>query len=236
MTTTKEANIRSALEAEGWSDEEVEAALEEHRQELSGDPDVPAKMAGIPARYRRVTWEGVEEDEVRKEAIVAARHWAEGTATARGLYLWSAADGEVEGDAYGVGKTRIAAAAALEILGRGRPLRWLDCARLMNDLNLSFKNPQYERAAAKLRAPSPLEVVVLDDIDKMPVTDRNVAPIFTLVNDCVNEETPLIITANRNLDSLAADFGSRFGEAIASRLVGHSLDIEVGGRDRRIDP
>lgn len=131
----------------------------------------------------------------------------------------------------------IAATAVLQILAAAkRPVRWLDCSRLLTDLNLPFGNPQYEQAAAKLSRPIPGEVIVLDDIDKLPATDRNIQPVFTLVNDCVGERTPLIITANRDLDSLAKDFGRRFGEAIASRLVGHCLDVEVSGRDRRVDP
>jgi chromosomal replication initiation ATPase DnaA len=234
VASQKEANIRRALVDAGWSPEEITAAVAAHQEEAPTDPTARARSAGIPALYREVRWDEIEEDEARKEAIFAARRWAGGKAPAKGLYLWSMKEGK--GEAYGVGKTRIAAAAALQVLNRGGYVRWLDCARLMTDLNLPFRNPQYERAAAKLRAPNPYEVVVLDDVDKMPSTDRNIQPIFALINDCVNEEAPLVITANRDLDSLALDFGVRFGEALSSRLVGHCLDVEVVGRDRRLEP
>lgn len=231
MGNRREENIRAALEAEGASKAEIEEAL---FSEQTSDPTARARRAGVPPLYAGVTWDSIEEDEPRKEAILAARQWARGVSLQRGLYLWS--EGEA-GDAFGVGKTRIAAAAVAHILDRGgKQIRWLDCARLMTDLNLPFRNPQHERAAAKLQPPASFEVIILDDIDKMPATDRNVAPLFTLINDCVNAVAPLAITANRSLDSLAHDFGERFGEALASRLVGHCLDVEVGGRDRRLDP
>lgn len=222
------ANLRAALKQDGWSDEEIQEALQqESGQRL--DPDARGRAAGVPRRYRGVTWKSIEEDAARREAIDSARGWATGTSADRGLYLWSRG--------YGNGKTLIAAAAVHQIFAAGpRPVRWLDVVGLMTDLNLPFNNPQYQRASAKLHPPAPREAVILDDIDKIPATDRNIQPIFRLVNDCVNEEVPLIITANRNLNSLAQDFGARFGAALASRLTGHCLDVEVSGRDRRVHP
>lgn len=153
-----------------------------------------------------------------------------------GLYLWSAGDASDDLTGFGTGKTRIAAAAAQHLLAAGLRVRWLDVVRLMTDLNLSYRHPMYERAAHRLREPAPGEVVVLDDIDKQPPTDRNIQPIFALVNGCVNGETPLLITANRSPDDLQDDWGDRFGHAAASRIIGHCLDVEVRGRDRRLDP
>lgn len=155
----------------------------------------------------------------------------------RGLYLWSdGADAGEDLTGFGTGKTRIAAAVAQYVLASGKlRVRWLDIVRAMTDLNLPFKHPTYARAAERLRPPGDDELIVLDDIDKQPPTERNIQPIFALVNDCVNSQTPLLITANRHPDDLQADWGERFGHAAASRIVGHCLDIEVTGRDRRLD-
>lgn len=153
----------------------------------------------------------------------------------RGVYLWSDGD-DSEDTGFGSGKTRIAAAAAqLVVASRAFAVRWLDVVRLMTDLNLGFNNPQYERASRLLERPAENAALILDDIDKVPPTDRNLQPIFALLNDCVNSETPLLITANRHPDDLQADWGDRFGHAAASRIIGHCLDIEVRGRDRRLD-
>lgn len=155
----------------------------------------------------------------------------------RGLYLWSeGADASEDLTGFGTGKTRIAAAVAQYVLATGKMrVRWLDIVRAMTDLNLPFRHPTYGRAADRLRPPEGDELIVLDDIDKQPPTDRNIQPIFALVNDCVNGQVPLLITANRHPDDLREDWGERFGHAAASRLIGHCLDIEVTGRDRRYD-
>lgn len=154
-----------------------------------------------------------------------------------GLYLWSDGGADEDVSGFGTGKTRIAAAIAQYVLAAGTlRVRWLDIVRAMTDLNLPFSSRTYGAAAARLAKPTAGELIVLDDIDKQPPTDRNVQPIFALVNDCVNGEVPLLITANRNVDDLLADWGDRFGVAVASRIVGHCLDVEVRGRDRRLDP
>lgn len=220
------ANLRRALEAEGLSEEEISEALEMHDDE--GTPADRARAVGIPAAYCGVPFDAVEEDG-NGEAIVATRAWANGRGITEGLFLWS--------EGYGNSKTMLASIAAqVAMAERNLTIRWLDVARLMTDLNLSFNNPQYERAADRLQAPGRGECIVLDDLDKIPATDRNIQPIYVLINDVVNAKAPLILTANRHLDDLARDFGDRFGKALASRLVGHCLDVEVSGRDRRVEP
>lgn len=227
-------NHRRALEAEGLTAEEIAQHLAElDEAEDDRSPHARARRAGIPPLYLGVGFEDIEADEGRAKAILTARNWAKGK-TARGLYLWSAG-GDEDNTGFGVGKTRIAAAAAQAVLKTGQlNVRWLDVVRLMTDLNLPFGHPTYSQAADNLRRPAAGEVVVLDDIDKQPPTDRNIQPIFALVNDAVNGKVPTIITANRDLDSLASDYGDRFGHALASRLVGHCIDVEVRGPDRRL--
>lgn len=167
------------------------------------------------------------------------RHLAAGDthmAVPRGLYLWSD-DAEKGNDltGFGTGKTEIAAAITKHILTAGKITpRWVSVARAMPDLNFPFAHPTYAAAASRLGRPTSDELIVLDDIDKQPPTDRNLQPIFALVNDCVNDMVPLVITANRHPDDLAADWGARFGHAVASRIIGHCLDIEVNGPDRRL--
>lgn len=227
--------FRAALEADGATPEEIDETLAELDAERDGkDPHARARRAGIPPLYLGVSFEDIEADPLRAPAIANARIWAKGGS--RGLYLWSEGDATDDLTGFGSGKTRIAAAAAQHIVDLGsQRVRWLDVVRLMTDLNLSFKNPMYEQAAEKLRRPSPGDVVILDDIDKIPPTDRNIQPVYALVNDCVIGEVPLLITANRHPDDLQADWGDRFGHAAASRIIGHCFDVEVRGRDRRLD-
>lgn len=241
--STRATNIRRALEGEGADEAEIESILEELMvEEDGGDPLARARKAGIPGLYLDVPWDEIEPDG-RKQAILRAKEWARAAEGGRrdvaeqtpaGLYLWSEGDRDEDVTGFGTGKTWIAAAAAHHLLAHGVNVRWLTVTRLMTDLNLSYKNPQHEVASRRVREPRPGEAIVLDDIDKQPPTDRNIQPIYALVNDCVNNAVPLLITANRHADDLQADWGDRFGHAAASRVIGHCLDVEVRGRDRRL--
>jgi hypothetical protein len=236
-------NIRHAMEAEGATPEEISETLEEIQvQEEGRDPRERGRRSGIPEKYLCINWDDIEMDG-RKKSIEVTRRWAESYEprraawkkdTSAGLYLWSDGDGDEDETGFGTGKTWIAAAAAEHLLGQGLRVRWLTVSRLMTNLNLGFSNPMYEDACHRVREPRRGEVIVLDDIDKQPPTERNIQPIFALVNDCTNNEIPLLITANRHIDALQEDWGARFGHAAASRIIEHCLDVEVKGRDRRL--
>lgn len=241
--SNRRENTRRALEAEGATPQEVDEAIADiEAEEDDRDPNARARRAGVPRRYLGVTFEDLDLDEAaRNAAIATARGWAAEVikpgGDRRGLYLWSTGGQDEDVSGFGTGKTRIAAAVAQHALQDGAlRVRWLDIVRAMTDLNLPFGHPTYARAATRLSKPGPDELVVLDDIDKQPPTDRNVQPIFALVNDCVNDEVPLLITANRDVDDLLTDWGERFGVAVASRIAGHCVAAEVRGRDRRLDP
>lgn len=234
----RRSNLRAALEAEGADPETIADTLAEmDAEDAARDPHGRARSAGIPPLYFDASFDGIEKDEPGRTAgIRTAEAWARGVLPAKGLYLWSEGDTDEDLTGFGSGKTLIAAAAARAVLGAGElRLRWLDVIRLMTDLNLGYSNPRYEKAAEKVGPPQGGEAIVLDDIDKVPATERNIQPIFALVHDCVNGRTPLLITANRHPDDLQDDWGQRFGHAAASRIVGHCIDVEVRGRDRRLD-
>lgn len=183
--------------------------------------------AGVPLRFRETEWKDLEKDDGRVAAIKATWAWATEAAPLPGLYLY----GE-----FGRGKTHLAGVAATEMVRAGRKVRWIDCARLMTNLRGGFDSQSYKEGMKQLEAGEAGEILIMDDIDKMPTTDHQLQPIYTAINEWVNLDAPMIITANRDLDDLAREFGDKFGEAIASRIIGQSVDVEVRGRDRRLDP
>lgn len=203
---------------------EQEAELHEERERQRERVEKRLGRSGIPRKWRSAVFESIEDDAPRREAIGAAMEW--GLGERRGLLL----HGPV-----GRGKTAIAAAAAVARL-QIQAVRWIGVADLLLTLSLPFDAPERAKALRALQIGDRRVALVLDDLDKAKPTDHALAPLFVAVNEWVEAEQPLLVTLNRTLDELAADFGDRFGEPIASRLAEHCKLVEVGGRDRRIEP
>lgn len=183
------------------------------------------ERSGIPAKWRGVAWEEVEADARRADAIRVARRWADGSSKRRGLMLHGP---------IGRGKSHIAAAAARERLER-MPVRWLNVARIIQDLRMPFSSREYQ-AAHRLLQHGGRAALVLDDLDKLPPSEQSVQVLYLAVNEWVEQNRWVIITSNKDPDGIADDFGPRFGAAIAGRLVEHCTIYPVGGRDRRTNP
>jgi DNA replication protein DnaC len=182
--------------------------------------------AGVPQRFREVEWDDFTDVEPGcREALEAVRAFADGDRK-MGLCLWGN---------LGVGKTMMMGTVATVLIRSQIRVRWIDVARLLTDLRGGFNTRPYKRAFAQLDPAEPGEVLMLDDLDKTIATDREVQPLYVAINEWSNAGNPILVTANRHLDHLAEDLGDRYGEPIASRLVGSCIDIEVRGRDRRLD-
>lgn len=221
MTDAELAEERERMRRESRAEErEFESMAEAEKAQTRRERML--RKAAIPPTWQGASFADLDRDD-RAAAIAASERWAAGEL--RGLLLW----GEV-----GHGKTRIAATAALERIRVG-PLRWLNVADLVMDLRGGFSSPRYEDARRML-VPVAGCALVLDDLDKLKPTDHAVQPIYLAINSFVEAELPLLVTLNRDLDELAADFGERFGEAVSSRLAGYCEQYEIAGRDRRLEP
>lgn len=198
-----------------------DAELQERREEARVGR---IEKSGVPERWKAgVTFEKLERDKPRAEAIDAALAWALAD-NPKGLLL----HGPV-----GRGKTVIAAAAAMERLQR-RHLKWLSVAALLTDLRGGFDSPEYKRALRSIDAQKAMGALVLDDLDKLKPTESALQPLYVAINGWIERPLPLLVTCNRSPDEIASWAGATFGEALASRLLGYCQVIEVRGRDRRL--
>lgn len=198
-----------------------ECAVIVERREEQGKLDERVELlvtnCGIPDEYRGFTWEEMEDGERRKPAIDAAKAWAAGTIN--GLLI---------GGPVGTGKSRLAATAAWDRLGRAKPLRWVSVARLVTMDKAGFGTDEKKQATKLLTGKAPL---VLDDLDKVPVTESVKSILFLAIDNRVTAGVPLLVTTNLPKDQFEGEFGS----AIASRLLGYCTTASLVGRDRRQD-
>lgn len=158
-------------------------------------------------------------DDRRASAIGVCREWASmSTPAARpGLYLWGP---------WGVGKTRLAATAAVARLEHS-PIRWVSVALLFAKLAAAWADVDRQKA---LKVITGKGAVVLDDLDKVNPTENARQQLYTAINERIDAGAPMIVTANAKLSELA----DTLGDAIVSRLVGHCTQLELDGPDRRI--
>jgi len=194
---------------------EQRAAAERHEQEFA------ARLAssGLEraevrpwAEFDARTPDGLD----RGRVIEAAREWGR-MADPGGLCLIGA---------VGSGKTALAKAAAVTRLQHSA-LRWVSLARLVADL-ANFED-RHARALA-VRVLTGKGALVLDDFDKVNVTDWLASQLFAAIDGRIEAGAPLLVTTNLDPGELRA----KFGDAIYSRIEGYCRMIELAGPDYRL--
>lgn len=231
------AEVRRDLSGAGWlranlaaaplvcesciaSDERAQAEEDAERERVMAARRRAAriKASGIPAQLLAVTFDDIDL-RGRELALAAARRWATGDLA--GLTL----TGPV-----GRGKTRLAAAAANGMLAR-RSVRWWSTPVLFARLGHGFGHDERDGAIDALVGGHAL---VLDDLDKARPTEYGAEQIFSAIDSRIAEGEPLLVTTNLSSEQLAAKFPDPYGEAITSRLVGHTEGYVLDhGPDRR---
>ncbi len=115
-------------------------------------------------------------------------------------------------------------------------VRWSEyCSRIQQSWQGSSVDSEFEL----WRAATNVTLLVLDDIDKRASSEWALGKLYELIDQRYVLHLPTVLTANRNLEKLAA-FWSRneqmkdLAGAIVSRIIGQmSAVIEFSGRDYR---
>lgn len=132
---------------------------------------------------------------------------------------------------YGTGKTML-----MSILVKSIAEKYLFYSKFINAVDLiqkikdSFNNNNQKTTAELLEGFKKVEFLFIDDIDKIKPTDYTRELIYGLVNYRIENELPLVISANNKLEILDAEY---FGEAIVSRLVQKSEVVEFTHENKR---
>lgn len=198
--------------------EDAEAQAAREQQASSERAAAWREKSGVPAHLSDFRFASIDRPRGLEKAIEAAVRWA--TGATRGLVL----SGTV-----GVGKTRVAVAAANAMLDH-RQVRFFSAPLLISRLGTGeFSNPLRVAALEALQGSMSL---VLDDLDKARPTVYAAEALFVAIDQRADGAAPLFVTTNLRLRELAQLWPDPFGEAIASRL--QLLEgVRVEGPDRR---
>lgn len=198
-------------------EEAAEAREAEERRQHLWDVARWRGLSGIPKHLGEFRFESIVGDGL-DEAVLMAREWASGDRL--GLVL----SGPV-----GVGKTRIAVAAANEMI-QSRAVRFVSAPLAIARLGSgSLSSRAREDTIADLTGETAL---VLDDLDKARPTEYAAEALFLAIDQRADGAAPLLVTTNLSSDELVERWPGVYGEAIVSRL--QLLDaVRVEGEDRR---
>ena len=129
----------------------------------------------------------------------------------------------------GLGKTFLSACIARTVADRGYSVVYESAGHLFSKLEQAKFSPSEEarREAARF---TDCDLLILDDLGTEMPSQFTTAALYTLLNDRILENKPMVISTNLNTD----DLRRRYSPQIASRLEGSFLLLTFVGEDIRV--
>lgn len=131
----------------------------------------------------------------------------------------------------GVGKTHLAIAMGVEAVRAGREVRFIDCARLVDDL----KDAQVRGMLKKrLRYYAHSKLLIIDELGYLGIGRDGADLLFQLVSTRY-EQRSTVVTTNVGIGGWASVFKDEVAaSAIADRICHHCHLIKITGRSYRL--
>lgn len=129
----------------------------------------------------------------------------------------------------GLGKTFLSACIARAVADRGCSVVYESAGHLFSKLEQAKFNPSEEARWEAARF-TDCDLLILDDLGTEMPSQFTTAALYTLINDRILENKPMVISTNLTIDEL----GRRYSPQIASRLQGSFLLLTFVGEDIRV--
>lgn len=131
----------------------------------------------------------------------------------------------------GVGKTHLAIALGVEAVRAGREVRFMDCARLVDDL----KDAQARGILKKrLKYYAHSKLLIIDELGYLDIDEGGADLLFQLIS-MRYEQRSTVITANVGIGGWGSVFGDEVAaSAIADRVCHHCSMVKITGRSYRL--
>ena len=131
----------------------------------------------------------------------------------------------------GVGKTHLAVAIGIEAVRAGREVRFVDCAKLVEDLKDASSRGILKN---RLKYYAHSKLLVIDELGYLDIDEQGADLMFQLVSTRY-EQRSTIITTNVGIGGWAKVFGDEVtAGAIADRVCHHCTLIKITGRSYRL--
>lgn len=189
------------------------------------------KNSNLPKKFMGKTFDDYNVTADNERAVKVA-HWYCDKFPAQSLYLYGGT---------GTGKTFLATIVAQHFLNEGSVI-FGDVPTLLDAIKQTFDGAgsSYE----VVRRYMTCKLLILDDLGTGKITDWNVGILYQIINNRYNNDLPLIVTSNYDLNALRGrltvrdkngvdDFAAK---RIISRLSEMCLGVSLGNNDNRRQP
>ncbi len=137
---------------------------------------------------------------------------------------------------FGVGKSHLAAALAIEFIRAGERVNFISDQQIVSRIRSTFHGEGTEEELFReLLKPY---LLVIDDLGKVAPSEWSVSMLYRVIEERDLAMKPCVFTSNYTKAELAERFtvngDSRTAEALVSRLFGTTQKVELAGEDRRM--
>ena len=129
----------------------------------------------------------------------------------------------------GLGKTFLSACIARAVADRGCSVVYESAGHLFSKLEQAKFSPSEDTRRETARF-NDCDLLILDDLGTEMPSQFTTAALYTLLNDRILENKPMVISTNLTIEEL----GRRYSPQIASRLNGNFLLLPFVGEDIRV--
>lgn len=189
--------------------------------------------SGIKRRFMQRTFENFRRDTPGRDSSYQAAkeyadNWKDHESRGEGLYI--------EGT-NGTGKTHLAAAVALQLIGQGIPVICKTSNDLLQDIKNSY-DTEFTNEGQVLSVYKKVDLLIVDDLGKEQCSEWSMSVLYSIINERYEDMKPIIITTNYNANGLVNALAPKGGDstkaqAIVSRLRETSRLITMAWGDIR---
>ena len=208
-----------------------EATEEFERWEIAENKRILSEYvwrSGLGPRFAERTFDNyIAETEWQKSAISITKEFCQNMIEKK-----NKGQGLLLSGSVGTGKTHLAAAAAMQLMGQGIETKYGTATQILSDIKAGWSNDD-NRIISKL---SYVPLLVVDDLGKeysKKVDGWSWAQeqFFQVINNRYERYLPMIITTNHDMQQLS----KVMGDAIVSRLVECCKGVRCTGDDYRMN-